>query len=86
MDSSIVNKIATWVPIGAALAGIGRWIFQLKGDIREAHDRIDELEARHIRMEDKIDFNMKEINRRIDDCKNSVLASVNAIFQVLSKN
>lgn len=86
MDYSWVNKIITWLPILGALYGMLRWIFALKQDIKNAHDRIDELEERHEKLEDRIDANMKAIHARIDDCKNSILATLQSVLQAISKN
>lgn len=86
MDSSWVNKIVTWIPILGALYGLFRWIFSLKQDIKDAHDRIDELEKRHEKLEDRIDVNMKAIHERIDDCKDSILKSLQSVLQAISKN
>lgn len=82
----ILSKAVEWLSILGIFIGLAKWIFQLKADVNDAHKRIEILESRHNRVEDKIDSNMQEINRRIDDCKNVILASVNNLMQVLNKN
>lgn len=86
MDSSFFTKILEYMPFLALLGGLGRWIFQLKTQVESAHRRLDDLEDRQTRFEDKIDAALLEINRRIDDCKDSILKSVNTVLQAVSKN
>lgn len=94
---SMLNRLLEWMPIlviiGGALAGLARWILKLKSDIRDAHvklhsvtERVNDIEARQLRFEDKIDLALTEVHRRIDDCKNSILENIKIVLQAVSKN
>ena len=86
MDSSLLTRILDWLPILALIGGMMKWIFQLKDEIKHAHTRLNNMEERQKRFEDKNDHNMSEINRRIDDCRDAILKSVNAVYQAINKN
>lgn len=85
MDSNLLSHILELMPILAVIGGMIRWIFQLKDEVKNAHARLDGMEDRQNRFEDKNDHNMVEINRRIDDCKDSILKSINAIYNAINK-
>ena len=92
----ILHRLVEWMPIlavtGAAIGRLWIWITHLKTDVKDAHDKIHiihtrlaEIEARQIRFEDKIDIALLEINRRIDDCKKSVLENIQIVLQAVTK-
>ena len=92
----ILHKLLEWLPIlaivGTALSALARWVSNLKKQIVDAHskisilnNRLNEIESRQGRFEDKIDQSLLEVNRRIDDCKNSILDNIQIVLRAITK-
>lgn len=95
MDA-MLNKLLEWLPllviIGGALSAFAKWIVSLKKKIDDAQAQIKimrkqvaDIESRQLRFEDKIDIALLEVNRRIDDCKTSILDNLKVVLQAVSK-
>lgn len=94
MDA-ILNRLLEWMPvlavIGTAIITFGKWIFNLQrkvesaqADVEDLQNRLELMEARQEKFENKIDQTLLEVNRRIDDCKNSILENLKVVLKAVS--
>jgi len=91
-----MQQIIQIIPLILSLSGLIVWFFKMKEEFRilklsiqDAHDRITALEKKQGRFEGRLEEYMKETNQRIENCRESILSSVNnnmnMLLQVLVK-
>jgi hypothetical protein len=88
----IMQKAIELMPLFVSFGAIATWVFKMKENIRilkitvkDLNERINTIEKRHGRFEDKLEEYMKDTTQRIDNCRESILSSVNNNMHILLK-
>ena len=73
MNNSMLADIVNLGSLAASLVGVSVWGGSVNSRLKSVEKKADEIDSRQNRIEKKLDMMQLETNKRIDDCKETLI-------------
>jgi predicted RNase H-like nuclease (RuvC/YqgF family) len=91
--NAMINRLIDLLPILAILGGFTKWILNLKTEVRDnkkdiknLQEQIKDMDSKHLRLDERLEKHLTDMNHRIDNCKNAILENLKLVLNALNKH